>query len=237
MGIYLGPCCLFMEELGFIDRCMKILTAPAEFFKAPLDKNLVPAAIHFAIITALSLLIATVSGIVGSFIGAFFGAIVGIVSGGDVGAAIMAALVNLFTSLIGSLIMIPVSIFMIPAAIVLAAISALVTHAFLYLMGARGGWERTVKTFYYISTFSLVVSALNIIPFLGPILGLIVGLYVLYVTIQAYSLQHKISMLNSAIAVIAPAAIMLVFILIIVLFFVILGGGIAALTALPLMNQ
>jgi hypothetical protein len=78
---------------------------------------------------------------------------------------------------------------------------------------------------------------LILIPFLGPLIAFVLWFYILYVTIKAYSLQHQITLMNAFIAVIAPMVILIVIGVLIGLFFLVVGGGIVALSALPLIQS
>lgn len=209
-----------MEELPFIQRCMKIITAPGEFFKKPLDKNVVPAIIHLALVIVATII--TMS--IGSIISGVIIAPLALIGTGDVLSKIMVAAVSVFSGFIGAVWSLVLGIiFGIPLMIIFTLIGALITHLFLYLLGAKGGWERTFKVVCYISTFQIVIVALNIIPIIGMVIGGLVGIYVLYVTIQAYSLQHRISMLRATLAVILPIVIFTIIVVVIAILALVAG--------------
>ncbi len=190
----------------------EVLTNPIETFKKEEKKaDLGQGVIHLAI-----------AGVISGFIGglATFTGLTAVGSMGGLGTGMMGAGMGAF-AFVGSLIMTPI------ITVIGWLIFSGIIYAIAMIFGAKGDFK---KQSYLIALYGaplmIITSILNIIPFVGGILGFLAFLYGLYLLTMALKQVHKISTGRALAIWLIPAVV-------IGLLFVVLAGA-AYMTMLPL---
>ncbi|MFA5931108.1 MAG: Yip1 family protein [archaeon] len=170
-----------------------------------------------------------------------------------VSGAFDSGLIGAGAGIVGAIIMFVASIIMAPiAAVIVLAIGAGIVHLFAKLLGGKGSYSSMIGTIGVINasiamTYMLVlaiISGLLGIFAIGPIafvvamitipIGLaqfIASIVELYLTIKGIAAVQKFSMLNAALSIIIPMAILLVIAVILLVIAAVIFGA-AILTAL-----
>ena len=93
------------------------------------------------------------------------------------------------------------------ATIVLTFVGVAIVHIFVLLLGGKGSYSDTYKALVYASTPSTLLGWI-------PLVGIVFGLYSLYLSIKGISKLHNISMMRAFLAVIGIILIILIIVII-----------------------
>lgn len=190
--------------MGFFENWVAVLTKPKDTFASrKKDASIMAGAKPYAI---MGLLLGLVVGVAIAGIGAAFAAApgLGFIAALGVTAIPLMAIVGALFQIIGSLL------------------ASLVSFLFAKLLGGTGDF----KTHYflpslYVIPVTILALIFNIIPFVGAILGFVLGVYNLYLLTLAFKEAHGLSTLKAILVWLLPV------LLVIVLLIVLLGSVIA----------
>lgn len=112
-------------------------------------------------------------------------------------------------------------------------ITSAIYHLFVYLLGGREGYRKTLAALEYGTAVSPINSLFSFIPILGSLISLILGIYTLYIEIRAIENFQKMSTGRAALALLLPVGIfVVVMIALFILFVAILAGSGGGLTSM-----
>jgi hypothetical protein len=186
-----------------------VLTQPSEFFESEDRRDGFGFSLKFALINL------AISGVLTAGSVAIFGAAAGM--NGGFGAGSTVALVA------GTMILTPILGF------IGLMISAGLIHIFVALLGGEEGYGETLSVLEYASAISPINAALQFIPLIGSLAGLVLGLYALYVQTKGLSTFQNLSTGRALAAILLPAIIIGAIVLAVVL--VVLSASFAMLGA------
>ena len=180
------------KEMGLTEKIGNVLQSPTKFFQSVKSEVSVGNAFkYYAVIalipTAILIIIALVLSSLLSLFTAF-------IPGSQFFGFFLGGLAAAFF------------IAMYIAGLVLTFVGAAILHAFAYLFGARKGYENTYKAMIYGSTPAVLLGWI-------PFIGIIFGIWSLYLDIKGLSILHEISMGRAAGAVLLPVIIIIVLII------------------------
>ncbi|MBI2445240.1 YIP1 family protein [Candidatus Micrarchaeota archaeon] len=193
--------------MGFFEDWKEVLTQPKETFASRKKEAEIGAA-------------AKTYALLGAVVGLLFGLMIAIL-----GAA-FAAMPGLgFLAAMGFLAIPVAAVAFAVLAVIGSFISAGIYFVFAKLLGGTGDF----KTHYYLPSLyvipvTVLTLVLNMIPFLGSILGFVLGLYNLYLMTLAYKEAHGLSTLKAVLVWLLP-------IIVIILLVVLLMGSLIAVIA------
>ncbi|MFB6089195.1 MAG: YIP1 family protein [Candidatus Aenigmatarchaeota archaeon] len=192
------------EGLKWFEAIKSIMIDPKEFFgemstDGGYEEPLVFAVMNFVIVSFFWGILYFSS--IGVFGGLFFdGPLSGFMS--NIG---LAGLFAIPFMLVSSLISGVISIFVIAA----------ISHVLLIVVGGKGSYEGTLRVVAYTTAF-LLISWI-------PVLGILIGIYALYVVLIGYSNVHEISKGRALLALLIPMLAILLAIFSLFFFFGLMG--------------
>jgi hypothetical protein len=105
-------------------------------------------------------------------------------------------------------------------------ITSAIYHLFVYLLGGKEGYRKTLAALEYGTAVSPINSLFSFIPLLGSLISLILGIYTLYIEIKAIENFQNMSTGRAALALLLPLAIFVVVMIgLFILFIAILAGS------------
>lgn len=185
----------------WIETAQSVLMEPTDFFSSETRRDGFGFPIKFA---GISIVIAAIFNTIGAGISTAIG------TGFEPMALIGALLGSLIGGLIGLLI------------------GASLIHIFVYLFGGKQGYKSTLAVLCFASATTPISAAASIIPILGGLISLAVGIYAIYLQIKGLEEFQSLSTGQAALSVILPVVVMaIIFIIIAVIAMLV---GIAAFT-------
>lgn len=110
-------------------------------------------------------------------------------------------------------------------------ISAGLIHIFVYLFGGEEGYSSTLATIEYASALTALQAVLNLIPVVGSFLGILIGLYAIFVQAKGLENFQNLSFGKSLAAVLLPVVVILV-----IIFALFMTVGMAVITSMAAMS-
>jgi hypothetical protein len=116
------------------------------------------------------------------------------------------------------------------AGIVGIGLSAALTHLVGLLIGFKNGYSETFSAFAYATVISPVASLFAFVPLLGAFVGLVLGLFAVYVQIKGVQKFQNVSLGKAAVSVLVPVLIIIGILLVLsivagALFAAMMGAG------------
>jgi hypothetical protein len=187
----------------FVDTWKKVITSPSAFYESMPKEGGYSEPLKFAIINFIVLGI-------GSAIISILYNLIGFSLLGNMsmlgGSTVMATEFTLM-SVISDIIIIPIT------SIIGLFIFGAILFILFKIVGGAGSYEGTVRILSYSSAVSLLAWI--------PLIGMLAGLYGLYLDIVGGTYVHNISTLRSAIAVLLPVVLLIILLIILVMVLVI----------------
>lgn len=199
--------------MGFVDEFVstwkKVVFSPSTFFEEEERRDGLEYPIRFALTNLL------ISGLISAAALAVFGSVGAVFSempAVTAGTALVAAAASLiFAPIVG---------------LISLAVSAGITHIFVYLLEGEAGLEETFAVWEYASAIIPLSSVAGNIPILNYLLGPILALYTFYIQIQGLKAFQGLSTGKAVAAILLPVLIIMALIVgtVMVVFFGALAG-------------
>jgi hypothetical protein len=93
------------------------------------------------------------------------------------------------------------------------AIGAGLIHILVALLGGENGYSETLASLAYASALSAVGSVLSLIPVIGSLAGVLLGLYGIYVQAKGLEIFQELSFGRSLVAILLPGVILLIIVI------------------------
>lgn len=195
----------------WLDTFKRVLTQPTEFFESEDRRDGFGYPLKFATINLV------ISGILGAAslvaLGGASAALEGSAAS-SLGIGILAVATLILTPILG---------------IISLLISSGLIHIFAALLGAEQGYSETLSVMEYGTAIQPITSIFSMIPLLGSLVGLIAGLYGLFIQTRGLQSFQELSLGRALAAILLPAAIIIALVILIAV--AIVGASLATLPA------
>ena len=197
----------------WLDTFKRVLTQPTDFFESEDRRDGFGYPLKFAAINLV------ISGILGAISVAALGGASAALQGGLPGSESMGmAIFALIT-----LVVTPI------AGIIGLLISSGIIHIFAALLGAEQGYSETLSVMGYATAVQPVTSIFSMIPLLGSLVNLLVGIYALFIQTKGLQSFQELSLGRALAAILLPVVVIVGLALVIAI--AVVGASFAAMPA------
>ncbi|MFB6209438.1 MAG: YIP1 family protein [Candidatus Nanohaloarchaea archaeon] len=191
------------------DTFKEVLTSPSEFYESEQRRDGFGFPLKFALINLV------ISGVIGAIAAGVLGTATSGLAGTPAVSGPILGIVTLVVTPIFGLI----GLF----------ISAALVHVFVVLLGGESGYRETLAVIEYASAISPITSLFSLIPVLGGLANVLVGIYAIFIQSKGVQLFKSMSFGRALGAVLLPAVVILLLVVVLVVIF--MSAAFASLAA------